>query len=324
MNPKVSVIVAAYNADPYVEDCIYSILNQTWKNIELIIVDDGSKDKTLEKIMRFETNPKVKIISQSNKGQCAATNLAMEYATGDFIQFLDADDILHVQKIERQLNILLIYGNNVTGVSSWARFKDQNFPKQLEHGPPQKELLPLDWICYLWKEGMMPNSGYLIPRPVCDLAGPYNEGLTTNNDFEYFTKIALKSASIVYCDEAITYYRTVSNSLSHAINYTSQQSVLIARKLSCNYLLERYPNEVKAKEAVFYAIWYFIYTYRANYSLLLNASNYLLKNTSSIKMRNLVLDRKFKIMYNLLGIRILIVLMYFHHNVNVFLKKNQK
>ena len=102
MNSLVSILIPAYNADQWVANTIRSALNQTWREKEIIVVDDGSTDRTLEIARKFESKS-VKVVTQENCGASAARNRAYSQSQGDFIQWLDADDLLHSRKIEAQL-----------------------------------------------------------------------------------------------------------------------------------------------------------------------------------------------------------------------------
>lgn len=88
--PKVSVLVAAYNVDKYIDKCLNSLLNQSYENIEIIVVNDGSTDKTSNKLDQY--TDKVKVITQNNSGLSDARNTALDYASGDIISFMDGDD----------------------------------------------------------------------------------------------------------------------------------------------------------------------------------------------------------------------------------------
>lgn len=88
----ISVVVAAYNAEKTIKKCITSILNQTYKDFEVVIIDDGSKDKTAEIIDNYKNNKKIKIIHQENHGIAQVRNLALEMVTGNYITFVDSDD----------------------------------------------------------------------------------------------------------------------------------------------------------------------------------------------------------------------------------------
>ena len=101
MRPFISILIPAYNAELWVADAIQSAVCQTWARKEIIVVDDGSTDRTAEIAKRFGS--KIKLVSTPNRGLCAAVNLAYSLSQGDYIQELDADDILLPDKIERQM-----------------------------------------------------------------------------------------------------------------------------------------------------------------------------------------------------------------------------
>ncbi len=101
----VSVIVPAFNADRYLTECLVSVRAQQHSHCEIIVVDDGSTDHTNE-IARSMEGRFCKVLRQSNQGQAAAINAGLDVAQGEYIQFLDADDVLHPQKIRVQLERL--------------------------------------------------------------------------------------------------------------------------------------------------------------------------------------------------------------------------
>lgn len=105
-NPKVSVIIPAYNCEEYIEQAILSCLCQDYENIEIVVVNDGSTDSTLEKIIPFADKGNVIVINQSNQGVSAARNVGMENASGDYVTFLDADDALSPGTISSNIDLL--------------------------------------------------------------------------------------------------------------------------------------------------------------------------------------------------------------------------
>ena len=126
--PKVTIIVAAYNTELYVKKSITSLLNQTWRNIEVIAVDDDSKDDTLAILKRIsEQDRRLKVIQQrDNQGPYAARMRAIEIATGEFITCHDSDDWAHPQRIERQVKPLLEDQKLMATTSSWVRMTASN------------------------------------------------------------------------------------------------------------------------------------------------------------------------------------------------------
>ena len=104
--PLVSICIPAYNIEEYLSQTIESVTKQTYNKIEVIIVDDGSTDKSLEIAKGYESE-KIKVYSQENKGASAARNTAFRYSKGDFIKFLDADDLINPEMIESQIKLAL-------------------------------------------------------------------------------------------------------------------------------------------------------------------------------------------------------------------------
>ncbi len=104
--PKVSVIIPVYNTASYLKSAVGSILNQTLRDIEVLIVNDGSTDSSLEIIKEIQAgDSRVQLFSQSNSGQSAARNLALEYASGEFVYFMDSDDILNIEALDSCYNL---------------------------------------------------------------------------------------------------------------------------------------------------------------------------------------------------------------------------
>ncbi|MFC3679565.1 glycosyltransferase [Bacterioplanoides pacificum] len=107
-NPLVSIVVPVYNSERYLSECIESILNQNYANIELIIVNDGSTDNSLSIAEQFsENDSRIKILSQSNSGVSAARNLGISIAQGDYIGFVDSDDAVHEKMYEELLSRII-------------------------------------------------------------------------------------------------------------------------------------------------------------------------------------------------------------------------
>ena len=103
--PKVSVIVPVYNVENYLKECLDSLVYQTLVDVEIICIDDGSTDNSLEILKDYEKDfPKLQVHSQENKGLSGARNTGMKYATGEYIYFIDSDDILEVTALERMYN----------------------------------------------------------------------------------------------------------------------------------------------------------------------------------------------------------------------------
>src|ERR1700751_2900109 len=122
MKPLVSILIPAYNSEQWIGDTLRSAIAQTWEPKEIIVVDDGSTDRTLEIARHFESNG-VRVFTQVNLGAAAARNAAFKLSQGDFSQWLDADDLLAPNKIEKQLAALREgEGSRILLSSAWAPF----------------------------------------------------------------------------------------------------------------------------------------------------------------------------------------------------------
>ena len=120
--PLVSIVIPAYNAERFIAETLDSVVNQTWPNVEAFVIDDGSKDKTVEIARTYESD-NIKVLVQQNQGACVARNKGLSLSRGKYIQYLDADDVLSIDKIEKQVSIL---ENNegYLGVSPSVHFMD--------------------------------------------------------------------------------------------------------------------------------------------------------------------------------------------------------
>jgi len=116
LNPIISVILPVYNAEKYIEEAINSILEQAYQNFELIIINDGSTDTSLSVINQYEKNNKVRIVTQENKGLIFTLNKGIDLAKGQYIARMDADDIAHPERFEKQIS--LFEANPSLGVCS--------------------------------------------------------------------------------------------------------------------------------------------------------------------------------------------------------------
>lgn len=115
MDKLVSIIIPAYNCEKYISKCINSVVNQTYKNIEIIIIDDGSKDNTLEICSNFsKKNKKIKVFSKENGGVSSARNLGLSKAKGEFINFIDSDDYVEINYIEKLVENLLNTNSDIS------------------------------------------------------------------------------------------------------------------------------------------------------------------------------------------------------------------
>lgn len=248
--PLVSVIIPLYNAEKYISTAINSALGQTWENIEILVINDGSTDNSLAIAEQFK-NEKVKIFNQTNKGASVARNLGLANSKGEFIQFLDADDILHKDKIKAQIARLMKDPDKV-GLSPFIFFNDGTDPSNLQiisewyHDDFSD---PVDFLLKLYSDEtiikgfgrMISQNAWLIPRDIAKEAGNWNIDLSYDDDGEYFCRIILASKGIIYSSESISYYRKFisGKNISAQKSKKAMQSALKAVKLKYDHLKSR-------------------------------------------------------------------------------------
>ena len=227
MPALVSILIPCYNAAPWLAATLESALGQTWPNCEIILVDDGSRDASLAAAEPFRPRG-VTVIGQPNRGAAAARNTALRASRGEWIQYLDADDLLAPNKIELQLAAAARQPGEFIHAARWARFTDD--PSSARFVP---EVLccdadPVSWnVLKLEEHAMMHPAAWLSPRSLVERAGPWDETLTLDDDGEYFSRLVLFSAGVRYCPEAITLYRSqLASSLSRSKSARAWDSAL--------------------------------------------------------------------------------------------------
>ena len=238
MSSFVSVIIPCRNGARWLADAIESSLGQTWKDLEVMVVDNGSTDASLQVARRYQS-PSLTVMECARPGASAARNAGLERARGDFIQFLDADDVLDRDKIRLQMERLASAPRTSIASAAWARF--QTLPSEAAFcaEPVWRDLAPDKFLISSWLGGgMMPNFAWLTPRETIAKAGPWNERLSLNDDGEFFCRVVLASSQVVFCDDARGYYRTASDStLSRRRDRAALASAFEAIELSCRHLL---------------------------------------------------------------------------------------
>lgn len=258
--PSVSIIVPAYNAEQFILESVRSAVNQTWNNKEIVIVNDGSTDNTLALALQFD-NRIVKVISQPNQGASAARNRGIFESKGDYIQFLDSDDILAPTKIEMQLKAIQAYGERTICSGRWGLFYDKVSSTQFSPNELWKNIdSPIDWLVTAWtKQKWIHPSAWLTPRRLIEQAGLWDESLSLHDDGEFFCRVLLQSNGIVFCEDAVSYYRKgISNSLSSVVSKKAIESHLRICHLYEQHLLKHENTERtrKACAANYLAFYY--------------------------------------------------------------------
>jgi glycosyltransferase involved in cell wall biosynthesis len=248
MSPRVSIIIPCRNGVRWLGESIESCLGQSWPNLQIIVVDNGSTDGSLDLAKRYEARAVI-VLACERAGASAARNVGLKHADGDLIQFLDADDFLDTDKIRRQVERLNAAPAASLASGAWARFARD--PSEAVFTPEAvwRNFAPEDFLIASWLGGgMMPNFAWLTPRAVIERAGPWNEALSVNDDGEFFCRVVLASSGIVFTADARGYYRSAgATTLSRRCDGEALASAFTAVDLSCRHLLQRCNSAVAAK-----------------------------------------------------------------------------
>jgi glycosyltransferase involved in cell wall biosynthesis len=255
----ISIIVPCYNASSYLKEAIESVLKQTHQQFELILVNDGSTDDS-ETIIKSYRDERIRYYYQENKGQCAASNFGLAKASGDYIKFFDADDVMNETHLEAQLKKL---NGRTDAVAScaWGRFYDGNpLSATFKAEPVWKDMLPLDWIKAALSQSsdMMGAWLWLIPKQVIQQSGGWDERLSLNNDFEFSIRLLLHAQKVLFAEDAKLFYRSGINGLSDSNSEKAWMAGYLATQLGCDQLLKAdNSNEMKQLCANRYQQWIF-------------------------------------------------------------------
>ena len=206
----VSIIIPCYNYAHFLEKSVGSVLNQTYSKWECLIIDDGSKDNTkavASKLM--EKDSRIKYFYQQNKGSSASRNLGFTLAQGEYIQFLDADDIIHPCKLQEQVDILDSDPSVGVSYTNYQTFQEDlsNLTGRYSHlilgGDPLEDFL------FKWERGLsIPIHAALFRRSVFEKhEKPFEEILRAQEDWVMWVQLAADGVSFNFLDKDYCYYR---------------------------------------------------------------------------------------------------------------------
>jgi GT2 family glycosyltransferase len=236
--PTVSVLIPCHNAAPYVVAALDSVLGQTWRRLEVIVIDDGSTDGSAA-ILAGYARRGVRVIHQQNTGASAARNRALEASTGEFILFLDADDLVNSEHIA-SLHAAIADAPRCIAMSQWDRFTVSPDEACFPHRPTYLDVPGAAWLAQDWAEAAcMTQCGmFLMPRAVLADVGGWDERLTLIDDFEFYARVIAASAGIRYAPGARLYYRSgLGGSLSGTRSRKAVESALLSLMLGTRHLL---------------------------------------------------------------------------------------
>ena len=258
--PLVSIIIPVYNSQQFIGPAVLALQEQTYPNLEIIIVDDGSSDGSLEEALHFESFT-CKVIKQVNSGAAVARNTGLKHASGDFIQFLDVDDLLSDDKIEKQVKALEEHKNAVA-VCNYINFSNES--ELIDGGKKEDQFAfiyssdsPVDFLINLYggmngRSHFIQTNSWLVPRSVIDKAGEWRSYRCPDDDGEFFARVLLASEGIIYVPGVYNYYRRTNSeaNLSQKSGKKYLQNTLLTIDLKHSYLNSHSNNRSAISKAI--------------------------------------------------------------------------
>ena len=211
--PEISVVMPAYNAANYIAESIQSLINQTYSDWELIVVNDGSTDNTVEIINKFTADSRIKLISQKNQGVSAARNSGINASRGNYISFLDADDIFMPDNLKLKLEAMknvpdadYVYSDIIDCDSEMKEMK-------VEKGVPAEKI---NNAILTWQEENIPglSSNIMVRNSAIKEKGIYFDVNLSNCADRYYKILVVSTCKGVYIPQALTKYRNTPGSMS--------------------------------------------------------------------------------------------------------------
>jgi len=262
MKPLVSILICAYNAENTIAETLQSVFSQTWPRKEIIILNDGSKDRTPEIVREFKD---VILVSTENQGFSNAQNNAFKRCRGDYIQYLDSDDLLAPDKIQRQVEAVQKINNPRILISSaWAPFYHRIRNARFVESSLCQSLSPVEWLLRKMGENLhMQNATWLVSRELAERAGPWDTSLAYDQDGEFFCRVLLASEGTCFVPGTGIYYRKGrAGSISYIGNSNKKkESLLVSMKLHVKYLLSLENSERTRAACVKYLQTWFRHFY---------------------------------------------------------------
>ena len=220
---KISIIIPVYKVEPYLHQCVDSVLSQTYKNIEIILVDDGSPDNCPHICDQYANeDDRVKVIHQKNGGLSAARNAGVQCASGDYVAFLDSDDFWSSPECLEK--IVLRLEKKSPDVLNFAYIKTDELGNVISQRFDGMDSMPLDAVeleeqlAYLTRHSMYIASAWnKIVRREIALETPFEKG-KTSEDIDWCARLICKANSFDFACEKFYCYRQRSGSITHSLS----------------------------------------------------------------------------------------------------------
>lgn len=223
--PRVTVFIPAFNVDRYISEAVESVLAQTYRDFELLVVDDGSTDRTLEILRTYSYDTRVRIVANStNLGRPATRNIGLDLARGEFIAFLDGDDVCLPERLQHQVDYLDA-NPGITGLGTWMTLIDEtsNSSGDIFY----EEALDADQVACEMLVGCSIAQGSMMVRQSAIASFRYNEAFPVAQDYELWARM-IQTCKFTNIALALTQYRIHSRQATTA---RSEEQLALVRQV---------------------------------------------------------------------------------------------
>lgn len=298
----ISVIIPVYNVEKYLNQCIESIINQTYKNLEIILIDDGSTDNSGEICENYsKKDPRIKVIHQKNSGVSSARNKGIDIATGKYINFIDSDDYIEEDMIEYLYGLLQQENADISMCSAYDVYdkkiiftaKKNIYLTMNSHDAYYYMLQPKYFGIGIWNK--------LIAKELFK-SDRFPVGRKNGEELELLQRLIYRAKKLVYSSVPKYYYRQRSDSATHSLILS--EGLIESMHTLCEYVGKKFPD-----------LYELIYT---NYvlSCFQVYNNYIkndIKNNRFNRVYKILQDSKEKITYKYLRTSKKVQLFLFYH-----------
>ena len=275
--PLVSVCIPMYNAALYIEETIQKLIDQTYDNIEVIIVDDGSTDESVHIVNSFLNN-QIKLFHNPKKGANAARNYAFQKSSGAYIKFMDADDYCSNNLIEKQVAMLLEHGTESSFVFSPLKMLFPNGDLQAPKRVIDQDYVPaIGLLIAIWNGGGF-NCPlcHLMPRHLVERSGGWDESILKNQDGEYFARVYQAADKALSLTDAYVVWRQTGTGVSSVLSSKAIDSVLKTYDSIIGIILQ-YRNDKEHKAICENYVGLFVYSNYVHHPDIYQKVDFLLK-----------------------------------------------
>jgi len=255
MNPLISVIIPAYNRAHLIEEAVNSVLNQTYQDFEILIIDDGSSDNTKQVVENFK-DQRIRYIYQNNAGPSAARNNGIKNAEGEYIAFLDSDDLWAAEKLSRQFEIIRSNTGINLGIIS-CNAEGITFDNKILYRRVCSAENSAEFIKGFFENPDSVISGtpaFIVKKECFEKVGYFDENLISLEDWDMWFRVCLEY-EFRCVNEVLTYFRT-HNSLSVETPIKKAKDSYL-RLLDKIFSSEKLPSEYKKVKNKIYSDAYF-------------------------------------------------------------------